>query len=62
MPRLLNQEVPVLYLRIEIEILKGHEEWDRMLAQLARPEAPIVDDSETTAEATRLENSGSLNL
>jgi tetraacyldisaccharide 4'-kinase len=60
MPRLLNQEVPVLYLRIEIEILKGHEEWDLMLSQLARPEAPIVDDSETTAEATRLEISESL--
>jgi tetraacyldisaccharide 4'-kinase len=30
-PRLSNMEVPIYYLRIEIEILKGKEIWDRMV-------------------------------
>jgi len=40
MPRLLNQEIPVRYLRIEIEILKGQEEWNRMLDLMTRSTAP----------------------
>ena len=40
MPRLLNQEIPIRYLRIEIEILKGEEEWSRMLAQMSCPVTP----------------------
>ena len=37
-PRLSNMEVPIYYLRIEIEILKGKEIWDRMVARFAGQE------------------------
>jgi tetraacyldisaccharide 4'-kinase len=53
MPRLLNLEIPIRYLRIEIEILKGQEHWDRMIGQLIHPPHPIVDDSETRGEELR---------
>lgn len=45
MPHLLNQELPIRYLRIEIEILKGQEEWDLMIDQLVSPPRPIIADS-----------------
>lgn len=35
-PRLLNAEIPIYYLRIQIEILKGAEHWDRMVKFLVR--------------------------
>jgi hypothetical protein len=57
MPRLLQQSIPIYYLRIEIEILRGVEHWNQMLAQLTHPPMPIVDDSETRAEELRLLNS-----
>ena len=57
MPRLLQQSIPIYYLRIEIEILRGVEHWNQMLAQLTHPPMPIVDDSETRAEELRLRNS-----
>ena len=57
MPRLLQQSIPIYYLRIEIEILRGVEHWNEMLAQLTHPPTPIVDDSETRAEELRLLNS-----
>jgi len=50
MPRLLNQEVPIYYLRIEIEIIKGQELWDAMLDQLVHHPRTLVDDSETRRE------------
>ncbi len=53
MPRLLNQEIPVRYLRIEIEILNGQEHWNSMLDQLVHPATPLIDDSETRAEEIR---------
>jgi tetraacyldisaccharide 4'-kinase len=34
-PRLSNMELPIYYLRIEIEILKGQEIWDRMVERFA---------------------------
>lgn len=55
MPRLLNQELPVRYLRIEIEILRGKEHWDRMLDQLLHAPRPLIDDSETRGEELRLQ-------
>jgi tetraacyldisaccharide 4'-kinase len=55
MPRLLNQELPIRYLRIEIEILKGKEHWAKMLEQLLRTPRPLIDDSETRSEELRLE-------
>ncbi|MDD5201050.1 MAG: tetraacyldisaccharide 4'-kinase [Terrimicrobiaceae bacterium] len=33
-PRLLDPELPLYYLRVEIEILKGQESWQRLIAQL----------------------------
>jgi tetraacyldisaccharide 4'-kinase len=53
MPRLLNQEIPIRYLRIEIEILKGQEHWDTMIRQLIHPLHPIIEDSETRGEELR---------
>lgn len=54
MPRLLNQEIPIRYLRIEIEILKGEEHWQRMLDQIVHPPHPLFDDSETRREELRI--------
>jgi len=45
MPRLMNQEIPIRYLRIEIEILKGHEHWETMLEQLLHHPPPRIDES-----------------
>ena len=45
MPRLFNQEIPIRYLRIEIEIVKGREHWDRMLDYLLHPPRPFIGDS-----------------
>jgi tetraacyldisaccharide 4'-kinase len=56
MPRMMNQEIPIRYLRIEIEILKGEEHWNRMLEQLIHHPKPIIDDAETRAEEMRLEH------
>lgn len=55
MPRMMNQEMPIRYVRIEIEILKGNEHWNRMLEQLVHHPKPIIDDAETRAEELRLE-------
>jgi tetraacyldisaccharide 4'-kinase len=38
-PRLLDAEVPMYYLRVEIEILKGHEAWRDLIAQLSERRA-----------------------
>ena len=56
MPRLIQQSIPIHYLRIEIEIIRGIEHWNRMLEQLVHPPKPIVDDSETRSEELRLAN------
>jgi tetraacyldisaccharide 4'-kinase len=53
MPRLLNQEIPIRYLRIEIEIIKGQEHWDRMIGQLLHHPHPFIEDSETCGEELR---------
>jgi len=55
MPRLLNQEIPVRYLRIEIEIVSGEEHWERMLDQLLHPPRPIIEDPEIRGEELRRE-------
>jgi len=54
MPHLPNQKMPIYYLRIEIEILKGQELWDEMVGQLVHHPMPVVDDSETRAEEERM--------
>ena len=53
-PRLMNQEIPIRYLRIEIEILRGEDEWETMLSRLLHPPRPMIGDSETRTEETRL--------
>lgn len=53
-PRLMNQEIPIRYLRIEIEILRGQEEWQLMLSRLLHPPRPVIEDSETRTEEAKL--------
>lgn len=48
MPRLHNQEIPIRYLRIEIEILRGQEHWDRMISTLIAPPRPVIADTGTS--------------
>ncbi len=36
-PRIMNPEVPILYMRVEIEILAGQETWTRLVERLTRP-------------------------
>ena len=40
-PRILDPEVPLYYLRVEIEILAGQAAWDRFVDRLTRPQ-PLV--------------------
>jgi tetraacyldisaccharide 4'-kinase len=40
-PRILDPEVPIYYLRVEIEILAGQESWERFVERLTM-DAPIV--------------------
>ncbi len=37
-PRLLKPEVPVYFLRVEIEILSGHESWEHCVARICQPQ------------------------
>ncbi len=37
-PRLLETEVPIFFLRVEIEILSGHETWEQCVARICRPQ------------------------
>lgn len=62
MPRLIQQSIPIYYLRIEIEILRGIEHWETMLDQLIHPPMPLVDDSEIRSEELRLEHASSTSL
>lgn len=36
-PRIMNTEVPILYMRVEIEILAGQETWTRLVERLTQP-------------------------
>ena len=40
-PRILNPEIPIYYLRVEIEILAGQAAWDRFVDRLTRPQ-PLI--------------------
>ncbi len=40
-PRILDPEVPLYYLRVEIEILAGQASWDRFVERLTHPQ-PVV--------------------
>ena len=37
-PRLTKPEVPIYFLRVEIEILSGHESWEHCVARICRPQ------------------------
>ena len=37
-PRLLTPEVPIYFLRVEIEILSGHESWEHCVARICQPQ------------------------
>ena len=37
-PRLMQPEVPVCFLRVEIEILSGHESWEHCVARICKPQ------------------------
>ena len=43
MPRLLEAEmkVPIYFLRVEIEILSGHESWEHCVARICKPQ-PVL--------------------
>jgi tetraacyldisaccharide 4'-kinase len=40
-PRLTNPEVPIFFLRVEIEILSGHESWEHCVARICKPK-PVL--------------------
>jgi len=40
-PRIINPEIPLYYLRVEIEILAGQAAWDRFVDRLTRPQ-PLI--------------------
>ncbi len=40
-PRILNPDVPIFYLRVEIEILSGSESWERLRDRLTTPQ-PVI--------------------
>lgn len=37
-PRLMTPEVPIYFLRVEIEILSGHESWEHCVARICQPQ------------------------
>jgi tetraacyldisaccharide 4'-kinase len=37
-PLLTKAEVPIYFLRVEIEILSGHESWEHCVARICRPQ------------------------
>jgi tetraacyldisaccharide 4'-kinase len=61
MPRLLNQELPIRYLRIEIEILRGHDHWERMIDALISPPRPVIADNEISPALPELVSSSVTN-
>jgi tetraacyldisaccharide 4'-kinase len=40
-PRLTNPEVPIHFLRVEIEILSGHESWEHFVGRICKPQ-PVM--------------------
>ena len=38
MPRLAKTDVPIYFLRVEIEILSGHESWEHCVARICKPQ------------------------
>jgi len=42
MPRFEKLEVPVYFLRVEIEILTGHESWQHLVDRICNPQ-PLME-------------------
>ncbi len=43
-PRIRDAELPVMYLRVEIEILSGHETWEKCVERICRPPAMVTPE------------------
>lgn len=43
-PRILDPELPILALRVEIELLSGHEEWQRLLDRFTQPRDVFIPE------------------
>jgi tetraacyldisaccharide 4'-kinase len=43
-PRIPDPEVPILYMRVEIEILSGHDIWDDLVERLTRPRGYAIPE------------------
>ena len=41
-PRIMDPEVPLYYMRVEIEILAGQESWERFVDRLVKPGSPVL--------------------
>jgi tetraacyldisaccharide 4'-kinase len=41
-PRIMNPEVPIYYLRVEIEILAGQGNWEKFVERLTRKSEPLA--------------------
>lgn len=39
LPRILEPDVPIYFMRVEISILRGHEAWQRLLRRICKPES-----------------------
>ncbi len=43
-PRLIDSAVPIYFLRVEIEILSGHESWDHCVARICQPQPMLTPE------------------
>ena len=43
-PRLTKPEVPIYFLRVEIEILSGHESWEHCVARICKPQPMLTPE------------------
>lgn len=43
-PRLTNVEVPIYFLRVEIEILSGHESWEHFVGRICKPQPMLTPE------------------
>jgi len=43
-PLLAKTEVPIFFLRVEIEILSGHETWEHCVARICKPQPMLTPE------------------
>ena len=43
-PRIMNPEIPIYYMRVEIEILAGQDNWDRLISRLVNPRVALLPE------------------